>query len=190
MDTSDLVKELETEVSNFTGISDDTSDEYKAALNSVHKLNQIVATQEDLRLKEDKQNKDELFRRDQLKFEKRKHADEMAQKDKDRILDEKKLEHQHQERMEELRINRVKAENEQKILEEQKKKSSRDFKLMMIKEGLLFVGKVACVTGIIVCNMYAHANELHFERVENGIVPPRCKGYDATMNKMAEVFMK
>lgn len=190
MDTSELRKELETEVSNFVGISDDTSDEYKTALNNVHKINQVVISQEDLNLKEDKQNKDEIFRRDQLKFDKKKHADEMDQKNKDRTLDEKRMEYQHQERMEELKTNRIKAENEKKVLEEQTKRSSREFKLGMLKEGLLFLGKVSCVAGIMVANMYAHANELRFERVENGILPARCKGYDATMNKMAEVFMK
>ena len=190
MDTSILLKELENEVSNLKGEQDDTSDEYKRYINNVHKLNQIVTSQEDLRLKEDKQNADEKFRRAQLKFEKDKHEDEMSQRDKDRDIDRERMNNQHAERMEELKINRIKAENEQKILDEQKKKASREFKLLMAKEGLLFVGKVACVAGILVCNMYAHANELHFERVENNILPPRCKGYDATMNKMAEAFMK
>lgn len=190
VDTSKLTKELVTEVDNLTGISDDTSDEYKVTINNVHKLNQVVTSQEDLRLREEKQNKDEVFRRDQLKFDKKKHTDEMDQRDKDRDLDRDRMEYQHQERMEEIKVNRIKAENEKTILEEQKKKSSREFKLAMVKEGLLFFGKAACVTGIIVANMYAHANELHFERVENGIVPARCKGYDATMNKMAEVFLK
>lgn len=190
MDTSDLRKELVTEVSNLRGISDDTSDEYRHTVNNVSKLNQVVTSQEDLRIKEDKQNKDEVFRRDQLKFDKKKHTDDMNQRDKDRVLDEKRMEYQHQERMEEIKVNRIKAENEKVILEEQKKKSSREFKIAIAKETLLFLAKTACVTGILIVNMYAHANELHFERVENNIVPARCKGYDATMNKMAEVFLK
>lgn len=190
MDTSKLINELETEVDNLIGESDDSSDEYKRYINNVHKLSQVVSTQEDLRLREDKQNKDEKFRRDQLKFDKQKHADDIYQKEQDRILDHDRMEYQHAERMEELKINRIKAENEKTILEEQKKKSSREFKLGILKESLIFTAKIACIGAIVVVNMYAHANELHFERVENGIVPARCKGYDATMNKMAEVFMK
>lgn len=190
MDISKLENELETEVSNFVGISDDTSDEYKAALNTVHKLNQIVASQEELNLKKEKNISDDKYRDAQLKFEKQKHKDELLERDKDRQLDRERMNQQHQERMEELKVNRIKAENERTILEEQKKKSSKEFKLSLLKEGLLFFGKCAIVGGIIVVNMYAHANELRFERVENGIVPPRCKGYDATMNKMAEVFIK
>ena len=180
MDTSKLEKELETEVDNFVGISDDTSDEYKAALNTVHKLNQVVTSQVDLNLKKEKQDSDDKFRNEQLKFEKRKHKDDLDERQKDR----------HREKMEELKINRLKAENEAKVLDEQKKKSSREFKVTLVKEGLMFLGKVTAVGGILAVSMLAHANELHFERVENGIVPSRCKGYDATMNKMAEVFIK
>lgn len=190
MDTSKLEKELETEVDNFVGISDDTSDEYKAALNTVQRLNQIVTSQEDLNLKKEKQDSDDKFRNEQLKFEKKKHKDDLDERQKDRDLDETRERNRHQEKMEELRINRLKTENESKVLDEQKKKSSREFKMMLVKEGLLFLGKTVAVGGIIVANLFAHANELHFERVENGIVPSRCKGYDATMNKMAEVFIK
>lgn len=190
MDTSKLEKELVTEIDNFVGISDDTSDEYKTTLNTVHKLNQIVTSQEDLNLRKEKQDSDNKFRDEQLKFEKRKHKDELDERQKDRILDETREENRHREKMEELRINRLKAENEAKVLEEQKKKSSHEFRVILVKEGLLFLGKCAAVGGIIAVNMLAHANELHFERVENNIVPPRCKGYDATMNKMAEVFIK
>lgn len=190
MDTSKLTKELETEVDNFVGISDDTSDEYKAALNTVQRLNQVVISQEDLNLKKIKVLSDDKFRDEQLKFEKKKHKDDLDERQKDRDLDETRERNRHQEKMEELKINRLKAENEAKVLDEQKKKSSREFKVTLVKEGLIFLGKVAAVGGILAVNMLAHANELHFERVENGIVPSRCKGYDATMNKMAEVFIK
>lgn len=190
MDTAELKHELEVECSNLIGIDDDTSDEYKKTINNVHKLSQVVSQQEDLNLKKEKNDSDNKYRDAQLKFEKKKHADEMSERQADRDLDRERMEQQHRERMAELKINQIKAENEQAILEQQKKKSSREFWLNLAEKVFIFGAKAFGTYLIVRTNVRLHANEIYCERHDNGMVPNKCKVYAANMDKMAEGFMK
>lgn len=190
MDTEKLAKELEIEVGNLRGISDDTSDEYKRTINNVHKLSQVVSQQDDLNLKREKNISDDKYRNSQLRFEKKKHEDELSEREADRELDRERMNQQHQERMEELKINRIKAENEKTVLEQQKKKSTREFWLGIAKEVGFFSAKVGCTALIVGLNLKLHANEIYLERHENGIISNKCKVYAANMDKMAEGFMR
>lgn len=197
MDTSKLAKELGIEVDNLVGISDDTSDEYKKAINNVHKLSQVVSQQEDLNLKREKNSDDDKYRNSQLNFEKKKWKDELVEREKDRqlnrdklYLERDKMEFQHAERMEELKINRIKAENEKAILEQQKKKSSKEFWLNVLGKVGLTIIKVGGTALIVYANVKLHANEIYLERKDNAIIPNKCKVYSGNMDRLAEGFLK
>lgn len=197
MDTSKLAKELGIEVDNLVGISDDTSDEYKKAINNVHKLSQVVSQQEDLNLKRDKNSDDDKYRNSQLNFEKRKWKDELVEREKDRQLNRDKLdlerdrmEFQHAERMEELKIEHIKAENEKAVLEQQKKKSSKEFWLNVLGKVGLTIIKVGGTALIVYANVKLHANEIYLERKDNAIIPNKCKVYSSNMDRLAEGFLK
>lgn len=197
MDTSKLAKELEIEVDNLVGISDDTSDEYKKAINNVNKLSQVVSQQEDLNLKREKNSDDDKYRNSQLNFEKRKWKDELVEREKDRQLNREKLdlerdkmEFQHAERMEELKIEHIKAENEKTILEQQKKKSSKEFWLNVLGKVGLTIIKVGGTALIVYANVKLHANEIYLERKDNAIIPNKCKVYSSNMDRLAEGFLK
>lgn len=197
MDTSKLAKELGIEVDNLVGISDDTSDEYKKAINNVHKLSQVVSQQEDLNLKREKNADDDKYRNSQLNFEKRKWKDELVEREKDRQLNRDKLdlerdrmEFQHAERMEELKIEHIKAENEKAVLEQQKKKSSKEFWLNVLGKVGLTIIKVGGTALIVYANVKLHANEIYLERKDNAIIPNRCKVYSSNMDRLAEGFLK
>lgn len=197
MDTSKLAKELGIEVDNLVGISDDTSDEYKKAINNVSKLSQVVSQQEDLNLKREKNSDDDKYRNSQLNFEKRKWKDELVEREKDRQLNREKLdlerdkmEFQHMERMEELKIEHIKAENEKTVLEQQKKKSSKEFWLNVLGKVGLTIIKVGGTALIVYANVKLHANEIYLERKDNAIIPNRCKVYSSNMDRLAEGFLK
>lgn len=204
MDTSKLAKELGIEVDNLVGISDDTSDEYKKAINNVHKLSQVVSQQEDLNLKREKNSDDDKYRNSQLNFEKRKWKEELLEREKDRVEREKdrqlnrekldlerdKMDFQHAERMEELKIEHIKAENEKTILEQQKKKSSKEFWLNVLGKVGLTIIKVGGTALIVYANVKLHANEIYLERKDNAIIPNRCKVYSSNMDRLAEGFLK
>lgn len=197
MDTSKLAKELGIEVDNLVGISDDTSDEYKKAINNVHKLSQVVSQQEDLNLKREKNADDDKYRNSQLNFEKRKWKDELVEREKDRQLNRDKLdlerdrmEFQHAERMEELKIEHIKAENEKAVLEQQKKKSSKEFWLNVLGKVGLTIIKVGGTALIVYANVKLHANEIYLERKDNAIIPNKCKVYSSNMDRLAEGFLK
>lgn len=197
MDTSKLAKELGIEVDNLVGISDDTSDEYKKAINNVHKLSQVVSQQEDLNLKREKNSDDDKYRNSQLNFEKRKWKDELVEREKDRQLNRDKLdlerdrmEFQHAERMEELKIEHIKAENEKTMLEQQKKKSSKEFWLNVLGKVGLTIIKVGGTALIVYANVKLHANEIYLERKDNAIIPNKCKVYSSNMDRLAEGFLK
>lgn len=197
MDTSKLAKELGIEVDNLVGISDDTSDEYKKAINNVHKLSQVVSQQEDLNLKREKNADDDKYRNSQLNFEKRKWKDELVEREKDRQLNRDKLdlerdrmEFQHAERMEELKIEHIKAENEKTVLEQQKKKSSKEFWLNVLGKVGLTIIKVGGTALIVYANVKLHANEIYLERKDNAIIPNKCKVYSSNMDRLAEGFLK
>lgn len=197
MDTSKLAKELGIEVDNLVGISDDTSDEYKKAINNVHKLSQVVSQQEDLNLKREKNSDDDKYRNSQLNFEKKKWKDELVEREKDRQLNRDKLdlerdrmEFQHAERMEELKIEHIKAENEKTMLEQQKKKSSKEFWLNVLGKVGLTIIKVGGTALIVYANVKLHANEIYLERKDNAIIPNKCKVYSSNMDRLAEGFLK
>lgn len=197
MDTSGLAKELGIEVDNLIGISDDTSDEYKKAINNVSKLSQVVSQQENLNLTREKNANDDKYRNSQLNFEKRKWKDELVEREKDRQLNRDKLdlerdkmEFQHAERMEELKIEHIKAENEKTVLEQQKKKSSKEFWLNVLGKVGLTIIKVGGTALIVYANVKLHANEIYLERKDNAIIPNRCKVYSSNMDRLAEGFLK
>ena len=191
MDENVVRDEVETILRNLDLDNlDETTKEYSLAVTNVSKLHGILMNEEDLELKKSRNKFDEDIRTQQLEFEKKKWRKDIEQKILDRELDRQRLEQQHQERMAEIEVNRIKAENEKVILEQNQTKEERKFKSERRRDWLIFGGKALMLFTIVGLNVLMHKDELRFEREENGIVPQRCKTYDAVMNKAAEAVLK
>ena len=193
---------LDLEVNNIVdglGVSgvDSETKEYTVRVNNAVKLQQMSNAIDEHELKVSRDIFDRKIREDQINLDIKKFEQDVKNKENDilerkldRELDERKLEYQHQERMAEIEVNRIKAENEKKILEQNQIKSEREFKLNRLRDWLMFGGKALLFFGVVGLNVLMHKDEIRLEREDHGIVPSRCKGYDAVMNKAAEVVLK
>lgn len=193
MDISGIQNELDTIVSNMVqdlDNLDETTKEYSVMVNNISKLQTIIISEKDSSLKEQRNTFDEDIRNRQLKLEKDKFKAEQFNKAADREIELTKITKQHEEKMAEIKLNTIKAENEKKILEQNAIKAEREFKLTRTREWLMFGGKLLMLGTIVGINLLMHRDELNFERKENGIVPKRCNGYDAIINKASEIVMK
>ncbi len=203
MDKDNIVGEINGIVANLDA-EDETSKEYTIMVNNMSKLHQIMVNDQEFDLKKDQKEFEQGIRKDQLDLDKRKHKlekdrlqldREKFEEDKlrdamNRDIEKTRLNNQHIEKMAEIEVNRIKAENEKKILEQGQIKSEREFKANRRRDWLTFGGKALMLFMIVGVNVLMHKDELRFERDENGIIPQRCKTYDAITNKAAEMVMK
>ena len=203
MDKDNIVGEINGIVANLD-IEDERSKEYTIMVNNMSKLHQIMVNDQEFDLKKDQKEFEQGIRKDQLDLDKRKHKlekdrlqldREKFEEDKlrdamNRDIEKTRLNNQHIEKMAEIEVNRIKAENEKKILEQGQIKSEREFKANRRRDWLTFGGKALMLFMIVGVNVLMHKDELRFERDENGIIPQRCKTYDAITNKAAEMVMK
>jgi len=203
MDKDNIVGEINGIVTNLD-IEDERSKEYTIMVNNMSKLHQIMVNDQEFDLKKDQKEFEQGIRKDQLDLDKRKHKlekdrlqldREKFEEDKlrdemNRDIEKTRLNNQHIEKMAEIEVNRIKAENEKKILEQGQIKSEREFKANRRRDWLTFGGKALMLFMIVGVNVLMHKDELRFERDENGIIPQRCKTYDAITNKAAEMVMK
>lgn len=197
MDKDFLEQEVGDVLTNLEAkLNDETSDEYARAVVNVTRLHKILSDERDYKLKESRNKFDEETRKDQLEldknkfeFEKRKFEQECDDKSKDRDLDSKRIDYQHEERMAEIKVNQIKAENERTILEQNQIKSEREFKASRRRDWIILGSKI--FTGLLLTSVAVlmHKDEIRFERDENGIVPQRCKTYDAIVNKASEMVL-
>ena len=203
MDKDNIVDEINGIVANLD-VEDERSKEYTIMVNNMSKLHQIMVNDQEFDLKKDQKEFEQGIRKDQLELDKKKlklEKDkaqlerEKFEEDKlknamDHDIEETRINNQHIERMAEIEVNRIKAENEKKILEQAQIKSEREFKANRRRDWLTFGGKALMLFMIVGVNVLMHKDELRFERDENGIIPQRCKTYDAITNKAAEMVMK
>lgn len=200
MDKSGIKQEVDAiliNLENNLDSLDESSKEYSQAVNNASKLQQMIINEEDLELKKSRNAFDESIRKkqitiekDKLAFERDKFNYECNSKELDRELERERLNNQHIERMAEIEVNRIKAENEKTILIQNQIKAEKEFKANRRRDWLIFGGKTLSLFLIVGINVLMHRDELIFERDDNGIVPSRCKTYDAVVNKAAETVLK
>lgn len=186
---SNTISKLETE--------DTKSKEYSQLVNNATKLQGMLINDEELELKKSRAIVDEALRREELglnekklKFEKTKFEADQEEKKLDREVEIQRMNNQHEEKMAEIEVNRIKAINEKTILEQNQVKADREFKANRRRDWLIFGGKALLFGTSIVLSVCMHKDELRFERDENGIIPKPCKTYDDTVTKMSEMIMK
>ena len=178
MDAEKIVNEMETIVSNLDG-EDETSDDYKKMVQTIARLQDIEIKDKDFKLKKERNDFDEDLRVKQFELEKKKFK-----LDRDRMMS------QHEERMAEIEVNRIKAENEKEILKQNQEKAEKQFKETKRKDILMFCAKALGLFTIVGINVLMHKDELYYERAENGLVPQRCKTYDAVVGRLSENVMR
>ena len=187
-------KNIENELSDILGEMDKSIDvtgkEYASMVNNAAKLHQVYVNDIDVAERRKRNKFDADIRREQLKFEKGKFTAEITQKIKDRKLKEKEIEYQHNEKMREIDVAKIKAENENLMLKQNIMKMRNEYKINMLQTILINTVKFTGAAVTIGLSFAGLMNQLHFERVENGLVPARCGKYDNAINKAGEVFMK
>lgn len=189
MDTSTITKEVENLIKALDNL-DSYEKDYAVTVNNIHKLNQIKIGNDDLELKKQKNEFDMRIREGELNLSKKKFKSDIEQKNLDRALEAERIRNQHEERMAEIKVNQLKAENERISLEQNQIKSDREFKSNRRKDWLQFGGKMTMLALIVISNILMHKDEISFEREENGIVPRRCSTYNALVGKAAEMVMR
>ena len=189
METNGIVKEVEDAVEKLME-TDASSKEYTILVNNIAKLHQVTISNKDFELKENKNAFDDALRIKQFELEKDKFKSDVEQKALTRELDAKRLEYQHEERMAEIKVNQMKAENEKKILEQNQIREEREFKSNRRRDWITFGGKCLMLLAIVGLNVLMHKDELSFEREENGIVPRRCGTYNTVVGRASEMVMR
>lgn len=196
MDKSIIEQELDNVIATLD-VEDERTKEYSTAVNNATRLHNMLTNEEDLELKKQRGVLDEELRRkqqdlDEQKFgwEKLKWKADIEQKELDREVEKERINNQHEERMAEIRVNQLKAENEKSVLEQNKIKSEREFKSNRRRDWLMFGGKVLLFGTSVVLSVCMHKDELRYERDEHGIIPNKCKKYDDVVTKMSETILK
>lgn len=182
---NNIASELQDVMSTLQNARGD-NETYGMYINNAVKLNQMQIAYDDMQEKIRKNTADIKARNRQIKLEEKKHDDEVKEKTKLRLIEGVKLKNQHAEHMKELEINKIKAENENLMLKQNILKIEKDIKISRWQTRFKFAAALITIGIAFVSEL----NQMHFERMENGLVPKRVGKYDGMINKAGEVFMK
>ncbi len=194
-DKSIVLTEVEDVLENLArdNLTDETKEEYTRAVDNMSKLHNISIKERETDLKES-----------QAEFEKEKYIDSLKEKEENRKiekekinlerekidLEREKIRNQHIERLEENEINRIKAENEQRMLKLNQIKAEQEFKVKKRNDWIIFGLKFVGIATVVGVNAALCLNELKLERIENGLIPKPCKTYDSNIAKQAEILYR
>lgn len=187
-----LKKEVESAIDSIENLFA-TEDDYTKGANNIVKLHKCYQDEVASDLAEKK-----------LRFEKDKYKEDINQKKLDRRLEgvklnteRQKIANQHNERMAELEVlqakeenERLKLENENLMLKKQIEDNERNYKSAKRRDICMTIGKIVGITAIAAINLWAYFDGIKFERIENGILPQKVKGYSSNLLKSQELIMK
>ena len=183
MDRTALDEEVITLISNLNG-GDETTKEYAQTVNAIVKLSDVSNKDKESELKESRDEFDRKIREKQLKLETKKHEDDIEEKRLSRELESKRLDYQHEENMRRIEVEELKSKNEETILKQNQSKAEKEYKTGLLKDILVFSGKVIMISTIALVYIKLSKDEMKLERIDMGIIPPRCKTSNSMISKL------
>lgn len=178
MDKQKITKEVNQLIDNLDG-EDERTKEYQSIITNAKILHQIECNQDELDLKKSRDDFDRKFRLKQFNFEKKKFENDIV-----------KMNQQHDERMAEIEVNRIKAENEKTILKQNQMKLDHEFKSKARHDRFELGVKIFGIGVLCFVTIWMYNDTVQFERVENGILPKKATGFTSTIGRVFETIIR